>query len=95
MRAARVDDNQQAIVDHLRSIGWRVHITSRLGGGFPDLAVTRDGFTALVEIKDGSKPPSARKLTQAEVLFWQGWGCEPLVVLDPKDAEEKLELLGR
>ncbi len=93
MKAARVDSNQTAIVKHLRSLGWTVHITSRLGDGFPDLAVTREGwgsFAALVEIKDGSKPPSARKLTPAEVAFWKAWDCEPLVVFDPADAEKKL-----
>lgn len=75
MRARRVDSNHKDIIQALRALGCSVADTSRLGQGFPDAVVSRHGITALVEIKDGSKPPSARKLTPAEEQFranWQG-----------------------
>ena len=69
-RAARKDDNQREIEDAFRACGFAVHDTSRLGDGFPDLAVYRPANgIVLVEVKDGSKPPSARKLTRAEEAF--------------------------
>ena len=75
-RAARTDANQQEIVDAFRGVGASVSITSACGDGFPDIVVGKYGITVLVEIKDGAKPPSARKLTKDQVKFhedWQGW----------------------
>lgn len=65
-RRARVDANHASIVQALRSTGWVVVDTSRLGNGFPDVLAARRGVVRLVEIKDGEKPPSARALTAAE-----------------------------
>lgn len=67
-RAARVDANHTEIVAHLRGLGWYVHDTSRLGGGFPDLVCAKGGKLRMVEVKDGSKPKSAQKLTADEWL---------------------------
>jgi hypothetical protein len=64
--AKRVDANQAAIVEALKRLGWHVHDTSRLGGGFVDLVIARRGVLRLVEVKDGSKPPSAQAFTKAE-----------------------------
>lgn len=78
-RAARKDANHNAIQDAFVRLGWSVADTSRLGDGFPDLVAAKHGETVLVEVKDGSKPPSARKLTDDEVKFkgrWQGWYAE-------------------
>jgi hypothetical protein len=65
---ARLDDNQHEIVDALRSVGVWVTSTASMGHGFPDLLCARKRFF-LVEIKDGSKPPCQRKLTEDEVKF--------------------------
>jgi hypothetical protein len=46
-----------------------VHVTSDVGGGFPDLAVAFCGRWYLVEVKDGLKPPSGRLLTNREQEF--------------------------
>lgn len=67
-RAARIDDNQNQVVDDLRKAGCEVFITSALGNGFPDLVVKRERLL-LVELKDPSKVPSARKLTPDEEEF--------------------------
>ena len=86
MRAAAVDRNQAEIVKALRKSGCRVYVCSSFGKGFPDLLVgLPDRTLAYVEIKDGSKPPSARKLTPDQVKFhaeWYGW---PLFVVTSVD----------
>lgn len=64
-RRARVDANHASIVKALRSCGWTVHDTSRLGDGFPDVLACRGGRMELIEIKDGAKAPSAQKPTKA------------------------------
>lgn len=86
MRARKIDRNQPEIVDHLRRSGWRVHITSALGGGYPDLTVSRDGYTAVVEVKDGSLPESARRLTVDESNFRLHWRGDYVLALNPQDA---------
>jgi len=59
--ANRIDENQNEIVKALRKAGAYVRIISQ-GDGIPDLLVAYKGFTILMEVKDGNKPPSARKL---------------------------------
>ena len=71
-RAAKVDDNQKDIVKALRAIGATVRIVTQ-GEGIPDLLVGFRGHTVLMEVKDGNKPPSARKLTEAEQKFFEEW----------------------
>lgn len=69
-KAARVDSNQPRIVKVLRALGCEVFPSHQLGKGFPDLVVAvNDNRVLLIEIKDGAKPPSARKLTPDEEAF--------------------------
>ena len=72
-RAARIDDNQNSIVSKLRQIGCSVAITSAVGKGFPDIVVGYKGRNFMFEIKDGSKPPSSRKLTKDEQKWHDEW----------------------
>jgi hypothetical protein len=67
--AARVDANQARIVKALRKIGVAVTPLHTVGNGCGDLLASFRGIWAVLEIKDGSKPPSARKLTPAERLW--------------------------
>lgn len=62
------DANHAAIAQVLRAAGCWVEDTSSLGGGAPDLWVChgRECTGLWLEVKDGRKPPSARKLTPAE-----------------------------
>lgn len=77
----RVDANQDEIVKGLRSIpGVSVALTHRLGKGFPDLAVGRNKTTYLLEVKDGTKPPSARQLTKEEADWHGAWTGHAAVV---------------
>ncbi|ARM83966.1 hypothetical protein [Marinobacter salarius] len=80
MRAGRVDANQPEIVAAFRNMGCTVAITSNVRGGFPDIVVGINGLNLLVEIKDGSKIPSARKLTEDEQIFHDNWRGRAVVV---------------
>jgi hypothetical protein len=70
-RKARVDANHASVVQALRSCGWTVIDTSRLGSGFSDAVAIKHGRIEFVEIKDGRKRPSERKLTPHEITFHQ------------------------
>lgn len=85
-RAARVDANQAEIVAALRKIGCRVMLMQAMGEGFPDLLVSFRGLLTLIEVKDGSKPPSARKLTPAQVKWHAEWGEDVRVVKSIEEA---------
>lgn len=69
----RVDANQKTIVETFRKLGCSVLILSDVGKGCPDLCVGWDGKCYLIEVKDGTKTPSKRKLTAAEQLFFDNW----------------------
>jgi Holliday junction resolvase len=90
--ANRIDANQNKIVDALRKAGAVVRIISQ-GDGIPDLLVGYKGYTILMEVKDGDKVPSARKLTEAEQKFFDDWRGGMLVVIN--SVEEALEILKR
>jgi hypothetical protein len=81
-RAARTDDNQTAIVATLRKMGARVAVLSGLGNGCPDLMIRYAGRWQPVEVKDGAKPPSGRRLTDDEVEWWLAMCAPPCVVED-------------
>ena len=72
-RAARVDRNQTEVVEALRQAGCRVQPLHMVGKGCPDILVGRGGRLVLMEIKDGEKPPSARKLTEDEAAWHDLW----------------------
>lgn len=94
MWARRIDANQGTVVSYLRALGWDVFITSTLGRGFPDLVVGRPGFTCVVEVKDGDKPPSRRRLTEDEVKFRDWWRGHYVLAEGPEDAARQLEELA-
>jgi len=79
-RAARVDDNQAEIVAALRAAGCTVQSLAAVGKGCPDAAVGFRGRNLLLEIKDGAKPPSKRKLTPDEERWHAAWRGQVAVV---------------
>lgn len=85
-RAARTDANHADIIAGLEMIGCSVWDTSRLGGGGPDLVASLGRRTVLIEVKDGAKSPSRRKLTPKQVDFWKTWQGEYAIVLSIDDA---------
>ena len=90
--ANRIDANQNKIVDAMRKVGAVVRIISQ-GDGIPDLLVGYKGYTILMEVKDGDKVPSARKLTEPEQKFFDDWRGGMLIVVN--SSEEALEILKR
>jgi Holliday junction resolvase len=86
MTYARVDDNQKQIVKHLRDHGVSVAITSAAKKGFPDLVCGYQGKNVMLEIKDGSKPESAQRLTQDQQVFHAAWQGQIAVVNSPETA---------
>jgi predicted RecB family nuclease len=92
--AARVDDNQGEIVRALTRIGAYVIDCSHVGQGFPDLLIAYRGRWTLVEIKDGQKSPSRRKLTPAQTIFHAevlAKGCKVHVI---ETVDEAIRLIG-
>lgn len=80
-RAAKIDANQVAIVKALRQIGCTVQHLHAVGDGCPDLLVGAYGQTLLVEVKDGSKPPSARRLTEDQLVWHGAWTGGPVAIV--------------
>lgn len=89
-RAAKVDANQGDVVAALRKIGASVTPIHMVGQGCPDLLVGFRGRTLVLEVKDGAKPKSARKLTDDEAVWFGNWKGEAYVVETPEQAIECL-----
>jgi len=89
-RIAKVDDNQADIVKYLRSLGASVRSIAAVGKGVPDLIVGYRGVNYLVEVKDGSKSPSQRKLTPKEQEFHDEWRGTVHIVESNDDAYDML-----
>lgn len=93
-RASKVDANHAEIVRALRAARYAVVDLSGCGAGIPDLLVCSPvwPFTlTLLEVKDGAKPPSARKLTPDQVRFHREWPGNVHVV---HSVEQALAVLG-
>lgn len=73
MRRRRVDHNQKEVTSALRRIGASVAILSMVGKGVPDLLVGYHGKNYLIELKDGEKVASKKKLTDDEKDFHAIW----------------------
>lgn len=92
-RASRSDENQTAVVAALRKAGAKVQHLHGVGGGCPDLLVWHGTTLTLIEVKDGSKPPSARKLTPAQEKWHDEFQGAAHVVTSPEEAVNLI--LGR
>ncbi|MEW5968993.1 MAG: hypothetical protein AB1706_03840 [Pseudomonadota bacterium] len=88
-RAARIDANQNEIVKALRQVGASVQSLASNGKGCPDLLVGFRGVNWLLEIKDGQKVKSARKLTPDQVEWHESW-CGQVHVIESIDQAIKL-----
>jgi Holliday junction resolvase len=92
MRAARIDANHEQVVSALRAAGASVQSLAGVGKGVPDLLVGFQGKTLLMEVKDGRKTPSERRLTDDQVRWHGAWNGGPLAIVDGVDAA--LRMLG-
>ena len=78
--AARIDANQPQIVAALRKLGATVLHLHTIGKGAPDILIGYRGKNALAELKDGTKPPSARQLTDDEKRFHAEWRGQVAII---------------
>lgn len=92
-RAARIDDNHGEIVKAFRQAGCSVKPVHTLKN-FVDLIVAKNGVNVLIEVKDGKKSPSRRKLTDGEKEFQEGWKGLICLVESVDDVEKVLKTIG-
>lgn len=95
-KIARLDRNHTSIVRVLRGVGASVESLATVGGGVPDIVVgIVDAYNIpvnlLVEVKDGSLVPSARRLTPDEVKFHDNWKGQVIVI---KSEDEAIEMVN-
>ena len=91
-RAAKVDQNQDQVVSALRAAGAKVQSLAAVGKGVPDLLCLYEGTFYLIEVKDGQKPPSQRKLTEDQVKWHGEWKSAFLGVVE--NPEQALKFIG-
>jgi hypothetical protein len=84
-RAGRTDGNHADVVRELTKAGVLVRSMAGVGDGFPDLLCAFRGVLVLLEVKDGSLPPSERKVTAKETEFLAAWPSS-YVVTSPEEA---------
>jgi len=85
--AKRTDANQAEIVKTLRQAGADVYDLSKVGKGIPDLLVTFNGETILMEVK----MPKG-KFTPDQLKFIANWKGGPLSRVD--SPESALRVIG-
>ena len=85
-KRARVDGNHAELVQALRQAGCTVQSLAALGEGTPDLLVGADGRNLLLEVKNGSKAPSKRRLTPDEAAWHGQWRGQVAVVATVDEA---------
>ena len=86
--AKRTDANQAKIVKTLREAGADVYDLSKVGKGIPDLLVTFNGETILMEVKRDAKA----KFTADQLKFIAKWKGGPLSRVD--SPESALRVIG-
>ncbi len=86
MRYAKIDLNQNQIVEALRTVGVSVTSTASIGKGFPDLVAAKGSMTWLIEVK-GPKG----ELTKDQIKFIENWSGTVHIVRTIDDA---LQLVG-
>ncbi len=91
-RASKVDDNQPDIVAALRKRGCSVQPIHMIGRGVPDILIGHRGTNLLAEIKDGRKPPSARRLTDDEEIWHRDWRGQIAII---NSIDEAMDMIAR
>lgn len=91
MTPKRSDANQTEIVAALRDVGAEVQHLHEVGHGCPDLLVGFRGVNYLIEVKDGSKPPSKRRLTADETDWHDKWQGQVEIA---ESVEDALRIIG-
>jgi hypothetical protein len=88
-RAAKVDTNHGEIAEAFRKAGWLVLSLAPVGGGVPDLLISRHGQMRLVEVK----VKGGKLTTHQERFRATGWHFD--VVRSVKDAMDLVRYYER
>lgn len=94
IRHKKKDRNHKEIIDYFRQRGAVVDDVSDLAGLGYDCLVGYAEAVVMVEIKDGDKPPSARKLTASEEEARERWGAKFAVVENVEQAQGLLDSMA-
>jgi len=92
MKAAhpRTDDNQKAIVDELRRLGYSVQSLASVGEGCPDIICGWRGKNYCFELKSPG-PPSSRRLTPDQLRWHTDWQGQVSVIETVEQALRAME----
>ena len=82
--AARTDANHKEVSKAFERLGWSVLDIHQIPDS-ADILVGKWKHNVVIEIKDGSKPPSKRKLTPGEIGFRDRWKGDYRIVTCLKD----------
>ena len=86
--ARNKDSNHASVVARFRALGCSVGVMESGTAGWPDLLVGRCGIDQQVEVKDGAKAPSARRMSDAQLEHQESWrGRRPVLVECPEDVD--------
>ena len=85
-RAARIDENQPAIVAALREFGATVQPLHAVGGGCPDILCGYKGKNYLFEIKNPAKPKRDQDLTEDQIDWVMKWKGHHMVIKSANEA---------
>lgn len=80
------DASQDAIVAALKAIGASVHDMSRVGGGFPDLAVGYQNRNYFLEAKPETGTKKQLNLRETQVKWHAAWKGQVAKVHTPEEA---------
>jgi len=93
-RAARQDSNHHDIAQIFEDAGFSVLHMHQLGRGAPDMLVGCPGVNVLIEVKDGSKKPSAQKLSPDEERFFGAWLGPIALIHNEEEARQLIQSLA-
>lgn len=82
----RTDGNHSDVIKALRDASIGAASIAAVGGGVPDIIAGYRDLNVLLEVKDGNKPASERKLTKAEEDWHATWPGQRAVVNSPEEA---------
>lgn len=90
----RKDENHQEIVAYCRGLGFSVLDVAALKNCC-DIIISKDEYTVAIEIKDGKKPPSKRRLTEGEEKFRKEWKGAYRLVTCVEDIDNLVNAMRR
>ena len=95
MYARRRDSNHSAILQAFRQLGCSTIDLGGVGAGVGDALIGYAGISLMIEIKDGAKSPSRRKLTAAQEKLRLDWTGGARLVTNMDDVEKTVAVLRR